>query len=124
MENCSCSTCVPPAFSIFTGDDATMNLQLKTSSESGVNPVDLTSCTEIDVALPNQDGTFSHLLFTLGQVVIVPSALLGNFSATITEEVSALLQVGVLLNFNVTFTIGGLKTTVQYFQALSVFQSN
>lgn len=101
-----------------------MNLQLKTVTDGGSNPVDLTSCTEIDVALPNQDGTFAHLLLTLGEVVIVPSALLGNFSATITEEISALLQVGVLLNFNVTFTISGLKTTVQYFQALSVYQGS
>ena len=86
-------------------------------------PLDLTSCTEISVALPNADGTFTNLLLSLDQVSIVSPANLGTITVAITHTVSALLNVGVLQNVDVTFTIGGLITVVRFFQALSVFES-
>jgi hypothetical protein len=36
--------------------------------------------------------------------------------------ISALLNLGELQNFDVTFTISGQVFTVRYFQALSVFE--
>lgn len=108
-------------FSIFRGDNKTMFLR---AVNTGCNsdPLDLTACTEIDIALPNADGTFTHLLLTLGKVVIGSPAILGKFSAPIASLVSAVLNPGELQSFDVTFTIGAEKITVRYFQALSVFE--
>lgn len=117
---CDCFTQQTP-FQIFTGDDATLPMKVITGSGAG-KPLDLTSATEIDVALPNADGTVSHLLLSLGKVTVTSPAVLGQFTVTITEAVSAILNPGVLQNVDVTFTISGLKTTVKFFQAISVFE--
>lgn len=111
----------PNTFSIFRGDNKTIYLK---AVNEGCNsdPLDLTSCTEIDIALPNADGTFTHLLFTEGDVVIPTPKLLGKFNAPISSEVSALLNPGELQNLDVTFTIAGQEFTVRFFQALSVFE--
>jgi hypothetical protein len=108
-------------FVIFTGDDKTMSL--KAAYTVSGNPVDLTSCTAIDVALPNADGTFLHLTLT-GGVAITSPAVLGQFTAAITTVQSALLQPGELQDFDVTFTISTKRNTVRYYQALSVFENN
>lgn len=92
-------------------------------AENG-DPLDLTSCTEIDVALPNADGTFSHRLLSLGQVSILTPTLLGKFTATIPSAVSVLLNIGELQDVDVTFTIAAAPFTVRFYQALSVFQLN
>lgn len=109
-------------FTIFTGDSKTLNLKA-VYKESG-DPLDLTSCTEIDIALPNSDGTFKHLLLSEDEVEITSPALLGKFSAAISSEDSALLNIGVLQNIDVTFTIGGKEFTVRYYEALTVYQRN
>lgn len=107
-------------FTIFTGDTKTMSLKV-IYAESG-NPLDLTDCTAIDVALPKADGTFAHLTLAGGDVVITTPVLLGNLTALVQSAVSALLNVGEFQNVDVTFTIGGKPMTVRFFQALSVYQ--
>ena len=110
-----------PTFTIFLGDDKTMYLK---AVNSGCNsdPLDLTSCTEIDIILPNADGTFTHRLLSLAQVAITSPAILGKFSAEIGSLISALLNVGEYQNFDVVFTIAGKVFAVRYYQGLSVFE--
>ena len=91
-------------------------------AESG-DPLDLTSCTEIVVSLPNQDGTFSTFKLSLSTVTITSPAVLGKFTILVTTLISNLLNVGVLQSFDVAFTISGQTFTVKYFQALSVFEN-
>lgn len=112
----------PGVFTIFLGDDKAMLLKAVTGGCAGGDPLDLTSCSEIDVILPKADGTFAHRLLSAGQVVITSPALLGKFTAQIPSAVSALLQVGELQSFDVAFTISAQKTTVRFANALSVFQ--
>lgn len=116
--------CGSNVFSIFTGDSKMMNL--KAVYAGSFNPLDLTSCTEIVINLPNADGTTSELKLSLSQITITSPAVLGNFSVTAAAvgSVSPDLNVGELQNFNVVFTISGLQVTVPYVQALSVFQSS
>ena len=109
-------------FTIFTGNTKTMNL--KSLFAGTLDPLDLTSCTEIDVALPLAGGGFSHLLLSDDQVEISSPASLGKFTADIDAAASALLKIGELQNFEVTFTISGEITTVKFNNALSVFQGN
>lgn len=113
--------CCPPntPFQIFTGDQKT--LPLRVAYNTGL-PLDLTSCTEIVVNLPNADGSFLQLKLSLGQVSIVSPALLGQFTALITTAQSALLNIGECQDVDVTFTIGGAPFTVRFYQALSVFE--
>lgn len=113
-------SCLVDAFVIFTGDDKTMFL--KALYESSLDPVNLTACTEIDIALPLADGSFAHRLLSLGQVSIIAPSLLGKFSAQIPSTVSAQLEIGEFQYFDVTFTISGEKTTIRYFKSLTVFE--
>ena len=109
-------------FAIYLGDSQPLNLKALYASD--LSPLDLTSCTEIDISLPNADGSFSHLLLSLDQVSIVSPPVLGGFgspSASI-GSISALLNVGELQTFTVAFTISGAKQTVAYVNALSVFE--
>lgn len=108
-------------FEIFTGQDKTMSLRAAYSS--GL-PLDLTSCTEISVPLPNADGTTSIRLLSLSQVVISSPAISGMFTVPIPSAVSALLNIGERQTIDVSFTISGLITIVRYFRALTVVQSN
>lgn len=109
-------------FTIFTGDDKTINL--KANYEESGDPLDLTSCTEINIALPLSSGLFSHRLLSLGQVTITTPTLLGKFSCPIPNAISTALNVGELQNIDVTFTIAAKSFTVRFFQALSVFERN
>lgn len=109
-----------PVFSIFQGDSKTMNLAAVYANFGG--PLDLTSCTQIVITLPNADGTVSTLSLTDDEVTIGETPVLGLFSAPISSEVSAVLNPGELQNFNVTFTISGQIFTVPYVQSLSVFE--
>lgn len=108
-------------FSIFTGNAKTMFLK---AVNTGCNsdPLDLTSCTEIDIALPNQDGTQTHLKLSDSEVLIATPAVLGKFSASVGADVSAALAIGEFQTFDVTFTIGSEIFTVPYVNALSVFE--
>lgn len=108
-------------FTIFRGDAKTIYLK---AMNAGCNsdPLDLTSCTEIDLALPNADGTFTHLLKSEGNVVVTSPAVLGKFTAPISSDNSILLQPGEFQNLDITFTIAGKIFTVPFFQALSVFE--
>lgn len=114
---------IPNTFSIFTGDAKTISLRAVQGDCSG-DPLDLTGCSEIDIALPNADGTFTHLLLSTSQVVIMTPAVLGKFSAAISSAVSAFLQPGEFQNINVTFTFGSDPFTVPFVQALSVFENS
>lgn len=109
-------------FTIFTGNTKTMNL--KALFAGSLDPLDLTSCTEIDVALPIAGGGFSHLLLSDDKVEIPSPASLGKFNVTIDAETSVLLKIGELQSFEATFTIDGEITTVKFINALSVFQGN
>jgi hypothetical protein len=119
QQKCGCAQQSGP-FSIFTGDAKTMPLRIA-SSDTGL-PIDLTSCTEIVINLPNADGSFTQLKQSLSQVVIVSPALLGQITALITSVNSAKLNIGELQDVDVTFTIGGNPFTVRFYQALSVFE--
>lgn len=107
-------------FTIFRGDEKT--LSLKALYDETLDPLDLTNCTEISIKLQNADGTFVDLLLTDTDVAITAPAVLGKFTALITSEVSALLQPGVEMTFDVTFTIGSEVMTVAYVGAISVFE--
>lgn len=113
----------PTTFTIFLGDNKTMYLK---AVNVGCNsdPLDLTDCTEIDIALPNADGTFTHRLLSDDEVVISSPALLGKFYTNIPTDISEDLNPGELQDVDVTFTIAGKEFTVRFFQALSVFQRN
>jgi len=109
-------------FTIFQGEDKTMNLKVYKGNDcDGWNPLDLTDCTAISVSLPNADGTFSVLTLTSGVSISSPTVL-GSFSVAISHTVSALLNPGSAQNFDVTFTISGLLTTVRYSQSLTVLE--
>jgi len=114
------SCCAPNVFSIFQGDAKVMNLKA-VYGETG-DPVDLTSCTQIVVNLPNADGSIAQLTLEDDEVAITSPAVLGKFAVTITSVESALFNVGELQSFDVTFTISGVVFTVRYVNALSVFQ--
>lgn len=107
-------------FSIFTGDAKVLPLRL--AYASGL-PVDLTSCTEIVVNLPNADGSFSQLKLSESQVAITSPAVLGQFASTITTQLSTPLQIGELQNIDVTFTISGSPFTIRFYEALSVYEA-
>lgn len=109
-------------FNIFLTDSKVMALKALQSTCQGGDPLDLTYCTEIDVALPNQDGTLAHFLLSTGGVSLVQPAVLGKFIVPISAVKSALLNQGVAQNFDVTFTILGQVFTVRYFMGLSVFE--
>ena len=113
----------PNTFSIFTGDAKTIFMRAVQGDCTG-DPLDLTGVVEIDIALPNADGTFAHLTLTGSQVVVATPAVLGKFSGAISSAVSALLQPGELQNINVTFTFGDDPFTVPFIQALSVFEGS
>jgi hypothetical protein len=111
-------------FSIYTGDEKTLSLKA-IYQESG-DPLDLTSCTEIIVQLPLADGTFTALPLA-GEdsvVEILSPAALGKFNVLIESEVSELLLVGELMNFDVVFTISGVVFTVKYSGCLTVLQGS
>jgi hypothetical protein len=117
----SCNSCQQNVFSIFQGDNKSMPLKA-VYSQSG-DPLDLTSCTEIVVSLPNQDGTFATFKLSLETVTITSPAVIGKFTIQVSAIISALLNLGELQNFTVVFTIAGQIFTVQYNQALSVFEA-
>lgn len=112
-----------PTFSIFQGNTKTMYLKAVYAVCSGVgDPLDLTSCSEIVVNLPNADGTSTQLKLSEDEVAIISPATIGKFSVLISGAVSALLNVGELQNVDVTFTISGQVFTVAFLQALSVYE--
>jgi hypothetical protein len=118
----TCQSCAQPTpFSIYTGDSKVMSLKA-VYADSG-DPLDLTDCTEIDIALPKADGTFLHLTLGDDEVTVVTPKVLGKFTAAIAAVDSATLLPGELQNFVVTFTIGSTIFTVPYVGALSVFEN-
>lgn len=117
MNPCSCSPCAPPIFSIFLGDAKTVPMKLQ-YSDTG-NPFDLTACSQIVVNLPNADGSFAQLNLSSGVTIgLVP--VLGQFTVAISSAVSALLNVGVAQNVDVTFTISSKPMTVRFLGCLTV----
>lgn len=120
-----CNDTISPVFSIFLGDAKTLTLVAVTSDGSSIppyKPLDLTTCTELVISLPNEDGTYLELKLSTSDVVIQTPAVLGTFSTDIESADSALLNVGELQTFNVTFTIGSEVFTVPYINALSVYE--
>lgn len=115
-NSCFCSG---TPFVIFTGQDKTLSMKV---IDTQGTPLDLTDCTEIKIALPNADGTFTNLLLSMSEVAITTPAILGAFTAPITSIVSALLNVGEIQNIDVAFTISGLITVVRFFQSLTVLE--
>jgi hypothetical protein len=107
-------------FEIFLSDDRTQSL--KALYDCTFLPVDLTSCTEINVQLPLALGGFTQLLLSAGQVAISSPAVLGEYAVSIPPSVSELLNVGALQDFYVTFTISGKPFTLRYFQGVSIFE--
>lgn len=111
----------PKTFTIFRGDARTIFMLIQNKDQNN-KPIDLTYCTEIDLALPKADGTILHLLYTASQVAIMLPALLGQISAPISKVQSALLNVGEFQNFEATFTILSETFTVRFEGGLSVFE--
>jgi hypothetical protein len=111
----------PNTFKIFRGDEKTISLLVFDTDNNGL-PVDLSSATEIDLALPNADGTVKHLLLSTGDVSLTVPAILGGFSALITDVVSTLLNVGEYQNLDATITLPNEVFTVRFQGGLSVFE--
>lgn len=88
----------------------------------GGDPLDLSDCTEISVALPNADGTTTTLKLSDEEITIKIPAVLGGFLVPISSEVSQFLNVGQYQDLVVTFTISGQLFGVRFTGALSVFQ--
>lgn len=109
-------------FSIFKGDDKTMTLKAVYSDT--LDPLDLTSCTEIDILLPLANGAYAHRLLSLGQVVIATPTVIGKFSCPIPSTISSTMNVGELQNLDVSFTISGKIITIRYDQSLSVLEKD
>lgn len=109
-------------FTIFTGDSKPLNAKAVYASNG--DPLDLTSCTELVVTLPNADGSYLSLKLSLSEVSITGNPILGKFSAPLSSNQSSALQPGELQSFDVAFTIGSEIFTVQYVNSLSVFESN
>lgn len=109
------------SFNIFQGDAKTIYL-LAQNAHYNNQPVDLTDCDEIDIVLPNADGTLTHLKLSDEDVDITQPPVLGAFSSPISEAVSALLNIGEFQNIDVTFTIAANVFTVRFYGALSVFE--
>lgn len=118
LESCG----QPKVFEITKGNSKL--LKMKAIYSGSFDPLDLTDCTEIDIALPNQDGTFTHLLLSEDQVEIVGNPLLGKFQAQVTTEVSEVLNEGSLQDINVTFTINDEPDTLKYPKSLTVFAAS
>lgn len=114
--------CAPSVFSIFLGDTKTM--QLKSVYADTGDPLDLSTCSEIVVSLPNADGSTLALTLSSSEVSIQSPANLGKFNALVLTAQSALLNVGELQNFDVTFTIGGDPFTVRYYASLTVLEND
>lgn len=107
-------------FKIFQGDAKTVYFKAVNAGCSS-DPLDLSECTEIAIVLVNSDGTVTTLLLSDDEVTISNPSVLGKFFAHISEEVSALLNVGEFQNVDITFTIAGEVFTVPFIQALSVY---
>lgn len=116
-----CASCQPNTFDIFTGEDKVMSMRVA-FQQTGL-PLDLTSCTEINVALPKNDGTFIDLLLSLAQVVIVSPPVAGQIQVPISAANSALLNVGTGQDVDVAFTISAKVTVVRFAKVLNVLQS-
>jgi hypothetical protein len=110
-----------PSFPIFQGDAKTLTMKVAPSLIVN-DPLDLTGATEIVVNLAKADGTTLQRKLSLAEVTVV-DAKLGKFTTAISAVNSALLLVGELQTFDVTFTIGSLVTTIQFVGALSVYQA-
>jgi hypothetical protein len=87
------------------------------------NPIDLTNCTEIKVIFQNADGTETILTKTGGAVTIPTPQILGNAQVAISSQVSSVLNIGEYQDFTATLTIGADISTVQFPEALSVFET-
>lgn len=111
----------PNTFKIFRGNDKVISLIVFDLDNNGL-PMNLTGCTEIDLALPNADGSTSHLLLSTGSVSLIQPPILGGFSAEIKPAVSNLLTVGEYQDINATFTVPGQVFSVRFYGALSVFE--
>ncbi len=111
-----------PVFKIFLGDSKTLFLKVDNDDCCGGGPIDLTSCTEINVSLPKADGSSLHFLLSEEDVSITLPKNLGKFSVPISEENSALLNVGELQSIDVTLTIAGEKFTVSFPKSFSVYE--
>jgi hypothetical protein len=124
MGSIDCGSSFPSLFTfkIFKGDEKTIYLKAVNAGCSS-DPLDLSECTEISIHLPNADGSQTILKLSDDEVQITSPSVLGKFSALIAEEVSALLNVGVRQNIDVTFTIAGQVFTVAFLEALSVFEA-
>lgn len=119
MEDCQ--SCATPVFTIFQGDSKT--LSMKALYADTLDPLDLTLCTEIVVALPKSDGTFTGLKLSDDEVTLLSPAVLGKFSVPLSDEISATLNLGELQTIYVTFTVDGTIFTVAYTGTLSVFET-
>jgi len=111
----------PNVFEIYRGNAKV--LKMKAVYANSLTPLDLTAVDEIDIAIPNADGTFTHYLYSDSQVTITGSPLLGSFQTSILSAESLLFNVGTLQTINVTFEIDGEVFTVPYLKSLNVFDN-
>jgi hypothetical protein len=119
-----CDPCASGIFSIFQGDAKTLTLQAVIQA-SNLQPLDLTSATEIIVQLPLAAGGYTALKLSLSEVVVVSPANLGTINVPISAVTSALLNVGSLQDIFVTYTITGMSNspmTVSFPKSFSVFE--
>jgi hypothetical protein len=105
------------AFEIYTGNNKTMTLRFVSSNG---DPFDLSSCTALDVALPNADGSTAHFTIAGGAVTLPDPKVLGKANVAISSVASALLNPGEFQDFSATLTVGTDVFTVPFNGALTV----
>jgi hypothetical protein len=117
----------PDAPVIIRGEDEKLTVQLKLKDGSFV---DLTGVTEIDVFF-KEDQTCIHKKLTLTEIVLL-NALAGKFQIILPKADTAVMllspvdpQTGLAgySSFELTYTIAGLDTKVQFLDSYQVIAS-
>ena len=103
---------------IIRGEDRVLQLGI---NESNGNPYDLTSATQIEMQLENEDGSMLELKLTDSEIAVV-TAKAGTIAVTLTDTQTALLKVGISMDFQVAITIGGLIRRAQFEGLLDVIE--
>ncbi len=99
-----------PTQLIDQGEDVTLKVLLQ-DEDNNRRPLDLTNATEIVACLENADGTFLLVTLTSGDIVIVGSTLLGDFTVKLLTAGSDLLSIALEQTLTIKITRpGGTET--------------
>ena len=113
---------------IIQGEDESLTVQLKKPDGSFV---DLTGVTEIDAVFFKEDMTCLHKKLSLAEIVLL-NALAGKFQIIMPKADTAVLKLSPVdaqtglagySSFEITYTIAGLDTKVQFIDSYQVIAS-